>query len=83
MLSDSNRKNWMIQLIDFTNEEIDTEMQNMGDQEGNLYPDTNIHFATVAMYLGWKKNKRAPDDPPIVTNNLKVKNMILCPSFLI
>jgi hypothetical protein len=44
----------MIQLSDVTNEEIDTVtvMENMGDREGNLYPDANIHFATVAMYLG-------------------------------
>ena len=52
MSLESNKKNWIIQLTDVTDEEIDTVMENMGDQDGNPYPDTKIHFATVAMFLG-------------------------------
>ncbi len=36
MLSESNKENWIIQLSDVTDEEIDNVMENMGDRMATL-----------------------------------------------
>jgi hypothetical protein len=55
--SESNKRNWFIQLNNLNDDEIDTVMQNLGDENGDANIDINIHYATVALYLGWKKIK--------------------------
>ncbi len=51
MSSGSNNK-LVDQLTDVTNTDIDTVVQNMGDRDEVPNQDNNIHFATVAMFLG-------------------------------
>jgi hypothetical protein len=70
--NDSNKRNWLVQVNDLTDQQVNTVTQFVGTSSGVANPDLNIHHATVAMYLGYINNPKGPEEPQLVTKKLKV-----------
>ncbi len=69
--NNSNKRNWLVQINDLTNQQIEAVMTFVGTSSGATNPNLNNHNATVAMYLGYKKIPKGTEEPH-VTQNLKV-----------
>jgi hypothetical protein len=75
--NDSNKRIWLVQVDDLTDQQIDTVTQFVGTSSGVTNPDLNIHHAMVAMYLGSKNNPKGPEEPQLVKKKSKVM-LIFC-----
>lgn len=78
--NDSNKKNWLIQINDLTDKQIEKITKYVGNSSGAANPDLEIHHATLAMYLGYKKDSNYTENPK-VTKNLKVVQFFLTVMF--
>ena len=68
--NESNKKNWLIQINDLTDNQIKSVKEYIGSGTG-VQSDLGIHHATVAMYLGYR-NKAKGIEESNITKNLKV-----------
>ena len=67
---DSNKKNWLIQINDLTDNQIKNVEEYIESGTG-VHSNLGIHHATVAMYLGYR-NKAKGIEESNITKNLKV-----------
>lgn len=74
----SNKKNWLLQLDDLSDKEIDTVMQAVRDESGVPNKKLDIHFAVVGMYLNYCLSKSNPKNAPQKTKNLEVIHLFYC-----